>query len=232
MTSLNPLFTIGDQIVEAILCHNNISKLKANEKAENLLKLVGIPSPKKRMKQYPHEFSGGMRQRAMIAMSLTCEPKLLIADEPTTALDVTIQAQIIELLKDIKNKLGMSIVLITHDLGLVTEICSKVVIMYGGTIVEEGSIEDIYYNPKHPYTLALLKSIPRINAEKERLNTIEGNPPDLLNPLESCPFAERCQNAMMICLKMKPDYFQINKDHRAACWLLHKYNEGEKGCVI
>lgn len=228
MTSLNPLFTIGNQMIEAIKCHQKISKSLAQKKIIEMLNLVGITIPERRIKQYPHELSGGMRQRVMIAMALLGEPKLLIADEPTTALDVTIQAQIIELLKSIKEKLKMSIILITHDLGVVTELCTRIFIMYGGMIVEEGSINDIYYNPKHPYTIALLKSIPRFGKNKKRLTSIDGNPPNLMLPLIKCPFAQRCLYSMQICLKLKPEYFKINGNHHAACWLLHKYCKEEE----
>ncbi|MCX8130740.1 MAG: ABC transporter ATP-binding protein [Clostridia bacterium] len=227
MTSLNPLFTIGNQLVEAILKHNRISKGEAREKAINMLKLVGIPSPEKRMNQYPHEFSGGMRQRAMIAMALSCEPKLLIADEPTTALDVTIQAQILELMKELKKRLNTSILLITHDLGLVADICDRVIVMYGGNIVEQGRTDEIFYSPKHPYTMGLLKSIPRLNMGKERLNPIEGQPPDMIHPLTGCPFSERCPKAMQICDIKKPHLKKISESHEAACWLLYVGDGGE-----
>ena len=219
MTSLNPVFTIGNQLMEAILRHNKISRSEAKAKAINVLNLVGIPNPEKRLKQYPHEFSGGMRQRVMIAMSLSCEPKLLIADEPTTALDVTIQAQILELMKDLKNKINMAIILITHDLGLVADICERVMVMYGGTIVEKGTVHDIFYRPKHPYTEGLLKCIPRLNMEKERLNPIEGSPPDMIHAPKGCPFVARCEKAMEICLNDKPQYKEDNTGHGAACWL-------------
>ena len=187
--------------------------------AVNVLKLVGIPNPERRLKQYPHEFSGGMRQRVMIAMALSCEPKLLIADEPTTALDVTIQAQILELMKELKEKINMAIILITHDLGLVADICEKVMVMYGGTIVEKGSVHDIFYDPKHPYTEGLLKCIPGLNMEKERLNPIEGSPPDMLHAPKGCPFVARCTKAMEVCLVEKPIYKEVSEGHGTACWL-------------
>lgn len=229
MTSLNPVLKIGDQLTEALIKHKKVSKKEAYNKAIEMLSLVGIPSPKKRINQYPHEFSGGMRQRVMIAMSLMCEPKLLIADEPTTALDVTIQAQIIELMKDLKDKLGMSIILITHDLGVVADICDRVNVMYGGMIVETGSVRDIFYNPKHPYTWGLLKSIPnpKLNM-KERLKPIEGTPPDLLKPPVGCPFAPRCEYAMKICLAQRPTEFEFDEEHKAACWLNDSMCQGFK----
>jgi oligopeptide transport system ATP-binding protein len=222
MTSLNPVFTIGDQLIEAILRHNKISKADAKARALEVLGLVGIPNPERRLKQYPHEFSGGMRQRAMIAMSLACEPKLLIADEPTTALDVTIQAQILELMKDLRDKINMAIILITHDLGLVADICERVVVMYGGTIVEKGTTNDIFYNPRHPYTMGLLKCMPRLNMEKERLNPIDGQPPDMIKPPKGCPFVGRCPNAMEICAVQKPKFKEVSEGHGTACWLLEK----------
>lgn len=222
MTSLNPVFTIGEQLMEPLIKHKRMSKAAAFDKAVEMLKLVGIPSPEKRMKQYPHEFSGGMRQRAMIAMSLVCAPKLLIADEPTTALDVTIQAQILELMKDLKSKIGMSIILITHDLGVVADICSRIYVMYGGTIVESGTSRDIFYNPKHPYTWGLLRSVPNPKEDtKERLKPIEGTPPDLLKPPAGCPFAPRCEHTLKICLTEKPPMFEVTENHCSACWLNH-----------
>lgn len=223
MTSLNPVYSIGNQIVEVILKHQNLSKSEAREKAIEMLRLVGIPSPEKRIKNYPHEFSGGMRQRAMIAIALSCEPDLLIADEPTTALDVTIQAQILELMKDLNNKLNTSTILITHDLGVVADVCSRIIVMYGGLIMEEGTKKQIFYEPKHPYTMGLLKSIPKIvSDEKQRLVPIAGTPPDLLKPPKGCPFYARCDFAMKICSEKQPPYFSSNDGHRAMCWLLHK----------
>lgn len=224
MTSLNPVYTIGNQIMEAIIKHQKLDKAKAKEKAIEMLKIVGIPSPEKRIDQYPHEFSGGMRQRAMIAMALSCEPQLLIADEPTTALDVTIQAQILELMKDLKDRLQTSIILITHDLGVVADVCSRIIVMYGGIILEEGTSEEIFYNPKHPYTLGLLKSVPKLTdkKKKERLIPIPGSPPDLLKPPIGCPFAARCEYAMKICTQKMPQYTQISKTQRSLCWLLHE----------
>lgn len=223
MTSLNPLFTIGEQLTEHLIKHKKISKKEAIEKAIKMLDMVGIPSPEKRLKQYPHEFSGGMRQRVMIAMSLICEPKLIIADEPTTALDVTIQAQILDLMKDLKEKLDTSIILITHDLGVVADLCSRINVMYGGLIIEEGTTEDIFYRSKHPYTWGLLRSVPNPKSElKEKLIPIEGQPPDLLKPPVGCPFTARCDYAMKICKEKQPPLFDIAKGHKSACWLCHE----------
>ena len=220
MTSLNPVYTIGNQIMEVILLHTNKSKTEAKERAKELLTLVGINEPEKRLKQYPHELSGGMRQRVMIAMALACEPKLLIADEPTTALDVTIQAQIIELMMDLKNKLGMAIIMITHDLGVGASICDRIAVMYAGKIVESGLTDDIFYNPKHEYTKGLLKSIPKMyEADYERLVPIEGSPVDMLNPPKGCPFASRCDSCMKICLREMPPVKNFSDIHYSQCWL-------------
>ncbi|KLE14332.1 ABC transporter ATP-binding protein [Clostridium sp. C8] len=223
MTSLNPLFTVGQQLTEHLIKHKKISKSEANDLAIKMLDMVGIPSPEKRLKQYPHEFSGGMRQRVMIAMSLICEPKLIIADEPTTALDVTIQAQILDLMKDLKEKINSSIILITHDLGVVADLCTRINVMYGGIVVEEGTDEDIFYNGKHPYTWGLLNSVPNPKSEvKEKLTPIEGQPPDLLKPPVGCPFAARCKYTMKICIEKQPPLFEISKGHKSACWLCHE----------
>lgn len=222
MTSLNPVFNVGNQIMEPLIKHRGLSKKEAFDRAVQMLSLVGIPSPEKRMKQYPHEFSGGMRQRAMIAMALCCDPKLLIADEPTTALDVTIQAQILELMKDIKQKLNTSIILITHDLGVVADVCARINVMYGGLIAETGSTKDLFYNPRHPYTWGLLNSIPNHKGTvREKLKPIQGQPPDLLKPPVGCPFAPRCDYAMKICESQRPPLFEIGPEHNAACWLNH-----------
>lgn len=220
MTSLNPVFTIGNQLKEPLVNHLNVKGESAEKKAIKLLADVGIPSPERRVKQYSFEFSGGMRQRAMIAMALACEPKLLIADEPTTALDVTIQAQILEIMKSLKDETGMSIVMITHDLGIISEVCDKVIIMYGGKIVEYASVDELYRKPSHQYTLGLLGSLPRLDDDqKNPLKPIEGSPVDLMNPPKGCAFAPRCEKCMKICLDEQPPYYEIDKDHYSACWL-------------
>ena len=233
MTSLNPVYTIGNQITEVIRLHTGKSKKEAYDRAKELLELVGINEPTKRLKQYPHELSGGMRQRVMIAIALACEPKLLIADEPTTALDVTIQAQILELMQELRKKLGMSIIMITHDLGVVASMCERIAVMYAGHIVEYGTADEIFYEPKHEYTKGLIKSIPKLNVqETERLIPIEGQPVDLLNPPAGCPFAPRCANCMKICLREMPPKTELSDTHYSQCWLLQKeeFEKGETSC--
>lgn len=228
MTSLNPVFTVGSQISDVIRRHQGVDKSQANKRAVEILRMVGIPSPQERFNNYPHEFSGGMRQRAIIAMALSCEPDLLIADEPTTALDVTIQAQILKLLMELKDKMDTSIIMITHDLGVVANTCSRVIVMYGGLIMEEGTVDDIFYNPLHPYTKGLLESLPKTNnKDKERLVPIKGNPPDLSKNIKGCPFSERCPHVMDRCKEKQPDYYGT-KEHRAMCWLLEKGEKHEK----
>jgi oligopeptide transport system ATP-binding protein len=220
MTCLNPVYTVGDQLIEAVRCHEDISKEEAKKRALEMLTLVGINNVEERFSQYPHELSGGMRQRVMIAMGLICNPKLLIADEPTTALDVTIQAQILELMKDLQKKTEMSIVFITHNLGVVAEICDRVSVMYAGQIVEQGKVDDIFYNPHHPYTMGLLRSMPNIEeSSHEKLIPIEGTPVDMLNPPAGCPFGPRCEFCMNICLRENPPLIQVAEGHRASCWL-------------
>ena len=226
MTSLNPVFTIGSQIAEAVLLHTKSSKREAMEKALEMLKLVGINEPEKRLKQYPYELSGGMRQRVMIAMALACEPDILIADEPTTALDVTIQAQILELMQSLQKKLGMAIIMVTHDLGVIAEMCDEIVVMYGGRFCERGTADEIFYNPRHEYTRGLLRSIPNITNMKERLVPISGTPINMLNMPKGCAFCARCDKAMKICLEQVPEERIINEYHRASCWINTRENIG------
>ena len=222
MTCMNPTTQVGKQIVEAIKLHRNLSRAEAKEEAIRCLKQVNIPNPEERAKQYPHEYSGGMRQRAMIAMALSCDPKLLIADEPTTALDVTIQAQIMDLLVELKEKINTAIILITHDLGVVAGVADRVAVMYAGKVVETGTVQDIFYRNRHPYPPALLKSLPSPETTKdETLTAIPGTPPDLLNPPVGCAFAARCKHCMQICLEEQPPEFQVSEGHCASCWLLH-----------
>ena len=219
MTSLNPTYTIGHQLMEAIVLHTNRNKKQAYDRAVEMLRLVNINEPEKRMQQYPHEFSGGMRQRIMIAMALACEPDILIADEPTTALDVTIQAQILELMKSLQQELGMAIIMITHDLGVVAQLCDEVIVMYAGSICEQGTADEIFYNPCHEYTKGLMRSIPTADTAGTKLQPITGTPIDLLNMPKGCPFAPRCDAAMRICLKERCERILINDDHAAACWM-------------
>ena len=219
MTSLNPTYTIGHQLVEAIVLHTSRNAKQAWDRAVEMLRLVNINEPEKRMTQYPYEFSGGMRQRIMIAMALACEPDILIADEPTTALDVTIQAQILDLMKDLQKELGMAIIMITHDLGVVAQLCDEVIVMYAGSICEQGTADEIFYNPKHEYTKGLMRSIPTADTAGTKLKPISGTPIDLLNMPEGCPFAPRCDNAMKICLRERCERMTINQDHMAACWM-------------
>lgn len=230
MTCLNPVYTIGNQLSEAITCHDaTISKKEARNRVIDMLEKVGINNADKRFDQYPHEFSGGMRQRAMIAMALICKPKLLIADEPTTALDVTIQAQILELMKELQRQENTSIIFITHNLGVVAEICDRVSVMYAGHIVEQGTVDEIFYEPQHPYTKGLLTSIPRLDAEdKAKLTAIEGTPIDLLNPPKGCNFGPRCKDCMKICVREKPPYMDMGGGHISACWK-HFMKNGAKG---
>lgn len=225
MTSLNPTMKVGRQIMEGLMVHNtSLNKAQARQKAIEMLKLVQIPNAEKRFDEYPHQFSGGMRQRVMIAIALVCNPQLLIADEPTTALDVTIQAQIIDLMIDLQKKMGTSIIMITHDLGVVAKIAQRIVVMYGGKIVESGTTDDIFYNSRHPYTVGLLGSVPRMDIDKKstKLYSIEGTPPDLFAPPKGCPFADRCEHAMKICSTSMPPMFDIKDGHSSACWLNHE----------
>ncbi|CAI8978265.1 ABC transporter ATP-binding protein [Brevibacillus sp. DP1.3A] len=220
MTALNPTMKVGTQIVEGFVRSHQVSKEEARKRAIEMLSLVGIPDPEKRIDQYPHQFSGGMRQRVVIAIALACQPKLVIADEPTTALDVTIQAQILDLLRRLQEEQELSVVIITHDLGVVAEIAHRMVVMYAGMVVETGTVEDVFANPRHPYTWGLMRSLPRLDeGEKQRLIPIEGSPPDLFNPPVGCPFAARCDFAMEICEQQMPVTSEFGRGHQAACWL-------------
>ncbi|MDR7869577.1 MAG: ABC transporter ATP-binding protein [Tissierellaceae bacterium] len=228
MTSLNPTMKIGSQIVEGIKKHKSLSSRDAKKRAIEMLELVSVPQPKKRVNQYPHEFSGGMRQRVMIALAMVSNPDLLIADEPTTALDVTVQAQILEIMKDIQEQMGMSIILITHDLGIVADMSDKVLVMYAGQILEEGLTEEIYKNPKHPYTIKLLESVPRLDMSRdESLHSIDGTPPDLYIPPKGCAFYDRCEYALKICKDYMPQFHKHNTTHKSRCWLNHPMAKGK-----
>ena len=222
MTSLNPLFTVEDQLTEPLRIHQKMSKKEARKRALELLQLVEIPNPEARLKQYPHEFSGGMRQRVMIAIAIACSPKMVIADEPTTALDVTIQAQILDLLQSLKNNTHTSIIMITHDLGVIASMCSRILVMYGGTICEEGSTREIFYESRHPYTWGLLNSIPKIHGDPTaRLIPIHGTPPDMLLPPKGCPFAPRCKHCMPVCREYMPPRTVLSDTHAVSCHLMH-----------
>ncbi len=220
MTSLNPTMTVGKQIMEGLIWHQKINRHEAQKRALEMLRLVGIPNPEQRFHQYPHEFSGGMRQRVMIAMALASDPKILIADEPTTALDVTIQAQILELMQEIQKETETAIILITHDLGVVAEVAQRVAVMYGGKIVETGEVEEVFYRSRHPYTWGLMASMPRLDQRRDQeLEPIPGTPPDLYDPPPGCPFADRCPYAMFICHEQMPETTQVSPTHQVACWL-------------
>jgi oligopeptide transport system ATP-binding protein len=222
MTSLNPTMKVGRQITEGLIKHQKMSASQAWARAVEMLHLVGIPNAAERAEQYPHHFSGGMRQRAMIAIALACNPTLLIADEPTTALDVTIQAQILQLMKELQHRLDTSIILITHDLGVVANMCERVVVMYAGKVVETGTVDEVFYNPKHPYTKGLLRSVPKINQKRdEDLIPIFGTPPDLVSPPKGCGFCDRCEYAMTICREVDPEITQISETQTTRCWLEH-----------
>jgi len=228
MTSLNPVMRVGDQIAEVLRKHRSLSRAEAHNRACEMLEMVGIPEPAERIRQYPHEFSGGMRQRVMIAIALACQPRLLIADEPTTSLDVTIQAQILQLMKDLQKRLGAAIILITHDLGIVANLAERVLVMYAGRIIESGSSDDVFYHPAHPYTWGLLRSVPGIDSDKsQRLVSVDGTPPDLFAPPAGCAFAVRCERAMRLCYERYPEESEVESAargaavHKAACWLVH-----------
>ena len=223
MTSLNPTMKVGDQIIESLMLHKHLDKKAARAEAIEMLRMVNIPSPEKRVDNYPHEMSGGMRQRVMIAMALACNPKILIADEPTTALDVTIQAQIMDLMKDLKEKMNTAIILVTHDLGVVANFADRIQVMYAGQVVERGTAKEIFYEAKHPYTWALLSSIPKVGDKpKSELYALKGTPPDLILPLNECPFASRCEYCMGICREQNPMETCISDTHKVSCWLMHE----------
>ena len=230
MTSLNPVYTVGNQLEEAILLHTDKNRQEAKARAVEMLALVGVNEPESRVKQYPHELSGGMRQRVMIAMALACEPDILIADEPTTALDVTIQAQILELMQELQKKLGMAIIMVTHDLGVIASMCDEIIVMYGGRVCERGTADDIFYRPAHEYTKGLLRSIPKADNMNERLVPIGGTPINLLNMPKGCAFCPRCDAAMKLCLTERPEELSISDTHLASCWVnvkeLYEAQEG------
>ncbi|GHU69426.1 ABC transporter ATP-binding protein [Clostridia bacterium] len=229
MVCLNPVYPIGNQLIEALQCHTKVPLGEATDRAVELLRKVGISNAARRMKQYPHELSGGMRQRIMIAMALICNPRLLIADEPTTALDVTIQAQILDLMKELQKDTGMAILFITHNLGVVADICDRVAVMYAGHIVEQGTVDEIFYEPKHPYTIGLLRSLPRLDeVGHERLIPIRGTPVDMLNPPDGCPLSPRCDRCMNICLRAYPADTRLSSTHTVSCWL-HRQDSSVKG---
>lgn len=228
MTFLNPVLKIETQLIEPIINHNpDISKKEARQRALELMRKVGIPSPENRIDQYPHQFSGGMRQRIIIAIALACNPKVIIADEPTTALDVTIQAQVLDLISSLKDTIDSSIIMITHDLGVVASICDRIAIMYGGKIVETGTADEIFYNPQHPYTKGLLQCIANPEGERKKLHPIPGSPPDLLNISNECPFVDRCESAMKICKLAMNEYTSFSDTHSCSCWLTHDMAKGK-----
>ncbi|UFT98921.1 ABC transporter ATP-binding protein [Radiobacillus kanasensis] len=227
MTALNPTLTVGNQLKEGLRQHKQVSNSEAHHQALQMLDLVGIPNPEERLKQYPHQFSGGMRQRMVIAMALICEPELLIADEPTTALDVTIQAQILELFHEIQKKTGVAIILITHDLGVVAKIADRIAVMYAGKIIERGTKREIFYEAQHPYTKGLLQSVPRLDLIEESLTPIDGTPPDLFSPPVGCPFTARCPYAMEVCEKVYPKTTRLGSSHQVDCWL-----QDERGKLV
>lgn len=228
MTSLNPVFTCGDQIGEAVMLHQKLTKEEAKAKAIEMLRLVGIPAPEQRYNEYPHQLSGGMRQRVMIAMALSCNPDLLIADEPTTALDVTVQAQILELIGKLQKELGMGVIMITHDLGVIAEVCTKVAVMYASKVVEYGTVDEIFYNPKHPYTIGLMNSIPKLNKKKARLATIEGSVPPPTHYPVGCHFCTRCTYAVQKCWDQEPALETVGPNHTAACWRIGELDFSKK----
>lgn len=231
MTSLNPTVKIGRQVMEGIRAHFKVTKKEAREQAVELLRQAGIPNPEKRMEQYPHELSGGMRQRVMIAIAIAMKPKLLVADEPTTALDVTIQSQILGTLKELNRKMGMAIILITHDMGVVANMAQRVMVMYGGRMVENGKVKDIFRNPSHPYTKSLLEAVPRLDADTEKpLEYIVGSPPDMLDPPKGCPFAPRCRYAMDVCYEEMPESIEVEDEHHVSCWLCDERAEQVRNC--